>query len=184
MLREQDVARVPPQSALTVLNIYVLGLFSSGTEGFIKTISQHVQLRGTAPGEWLHGWLPIDEQHAVHFRKPPTPRRYDFLWMRDLMSNTRNADGFIILMDSTRPKFFGEFLSILYLTHGYHPGVPIVVGANMQDKRNAWSAHDIQLGLSISPDIPVLPCVASHRESVKNVLLWLLYRIYGIEQPQ
>lgn len=170
----------PANGRVEQINIVITGLNGSGMNTFIKTISHHVQLKGDGPNQWLHGWVPADENLVVHFRKPPSPPAYDFMWMRTLMKNTRAADGFIVMLDSTRPKYFGEFLSILYTIHGYHPNVPIVAAANKQDKRNAWHARDIQLGLSISEDIPVVPCMASNRESVKNVLLWLLYRVWGI----
>lgn len=162
------------------LNVVITGLHNAGMNTFIKTISQHVQLKGDPPNQWLYGWVPVDENLVIQFRKPPSPPTYDFIWMRTLMKSARQVDGFIVMLDSTRTKYFGEFLSILYTIRGYHPHVPLIAAANKQDMRNAWPARDIQLGLSISEDIPVLPCMATNRESVKNVLLWLLYRTWGI----
>jgi signal recognition particle receptor subunit beta len=49
-----------------------------------------------------------------------------------------------------------------------------VVAANKQDQPNAWSQDDLRLALDIPPEIPVVPCVATDKESVKRVLVALL----------
>jgi len=51
------------------------------------------------------------------------------------------------------------------------------VAANKQDKPNAWSPDELRLALRLPPQVKVMPCVASDRESVKHVLLELLYVI-------
>jgi hypothetical protein len=52
-----------------------------------------------------------------------------------------------------------------------------VVAANKQDMADAWSAEDLRIALKVRPEIKLLPCVAIDKESVKNVLLELLYSI-------
>jgi hypothetical protein len=52
-----------------------------------------------------------------------------------------------------------------------------VIAANKQDRPNAWSPEELRLALRQPPHIKVLPCTATDRESVKNVLLELLYVI-------
>ncbi|MGC8874161.1 MAG: GTP-binding protein, partial [Chloroflexia bacterium] len=52
-----------------------------------------------------------------------------------------------------------------------------VVVANKQDAENAWGAEELRLALRLPTDVQVLPCVALDRESVKNVLLELLYLV-------
>jgi hypothetical protein len=42
---------------------------------------------------------------------------------------------------------------------------------------DAWSAEDLRIALKVRPEIKLLPCVAIDKESVKNVLLELLYSI-------
>jgi signal recognition particle receptor subunit beta len=51
------------------------------------------------------------------------------------------------------------------------------VAANKQDKPNAWSPDELRLALRLPPQVKVLPCIASDRDSVKHVLLELLYVI-------
>lgn len=86
------------------------------------------------------------------------------------------ATGFVVMVDSSRPQTFGEFLSIVYTIRGFHADAPLVVAANRQDRPNAWSATDLQLGLGIR-DIAVMPCVAHDRNSVRDVVVELLHQI-------
>jgi signal recognition particle receptor subunit beta len=84
--------------------------------------------------------------------------------------------GFIVLIDSVRPETFREARRILDVFRGYAP-TPYVVAANKQDMRDAWDIEDLRIALRIPRHIKVLPCVATGKESVKNVLLELLYSI-------
>jgi hypothetical protein len=52
-----------------------------------------------------------------------------------------------------------------------------VIAANKQDRPNAWSPDELRLALRQQPHVKVIPCVATDRDAVKNVLLELLYVI-------
>jgi signal recognition particle receptor subunit beta len=52
-----------------------------------------------------------------------------------------------------------------------------VVAANKQDHEEAWSIEDLRIALRLAPEVKLIPCVATDREKVKNVLLELLYSI-------
>ncbi|MFN2290824.1 MAG: GTP-binding protein, partial [Anaerolineae bacterium] len=54
---------------------------------------------------------------------------------------------------------------------------PYVVAANKQDMEDAWSPDDLRIALRVRSDVKMLPCVATDKESVKRVLLELLYNI-------
>jgi hypothetical protein len=84
--------------------------------------------------------------------------------------------GFIVLVDSVRPETFREAKHILEVFRGY-ASTPYVVAANKQDLPDAWSPDDLRIALRIDREIKVLTCVARDKESVKNVLLELLYSI-------
>jgi hypothetical protein len=43
--------------------------------------------------------------------------------------------------------------------------------------KDAWTVEDLRIALKLDPAVKMLPCVASDRESVKKVLLELLYSI-------
>jgi signal recognition particle receptor subunit beta len=84
--------------------------------------------------------------------------------------------GFVIMVDSVRPETFREARRILNVFRTY-AGTPYVVAANKQDVEDAWSPEDLRIALKIQPEIQVLGCVAKDKESVKHVLLELLYSI-------
>jgi signal recognition particle receptor subunit beta len=80
------------------------------------------------------------------------------------------------MVDSTRPETFREARSILETFRAYAP-TPYVVAANKQDREDAWDVEDMRIALRLSPKVKVLPCTAVNKESVKAVLLELLYSI-------
>ena len=84
--------------------------------------------------------------------------------------------GFVVLVDSTKPETFREAKRILE-TFSSYADTPFVVAANKQDSEDAWEPEDLRIILRLDPAIKVLPCVAVNKESVKNVLLELLYSI-------
>jgi signal recognition particle receptor subunit beta len=51
------------------------------------------------------------------------------------------------------------------------------VAANKQDQEDAWTPEDLRIALKVDSTVKMLPCVARDKESVKNVLLELLYAI-------
>ncbi len=51
------------------------------------------------------------------------------------------------------------------------------MAANKQDLSDAWELEDMRIALRLDPKIKFLPCVATDKESVKTVLLELLYSI-------
>jgi len=84
--------------------------------------------------------------------------------------------GFIVMGDSTRPETFREARSILETFRAYAP-TPFVVAANKQDREDAWDLEDMGHALRLDKHTKLLPCVATEKDSVKTVLLELLYSI-------
>jgi len=52
-----------------------------------------------------------------------------------------------------------------------------VVAANKQDKKDAWDVDDMRHALRLDKKVKFLPCTATNRETVKAILLELLYSI-------
>lgn len=84
--------------------------------------------------------------------------------------------GFVVIIDSTRPETFREARKILETFRAYAP-TPYVVAANKQDCEDAWEVDDMRIALRLNPEIKLLECVAIKKQSVKDVLLELLYSI-------
>jgi signal recognition particle receptor subunit beta len=84
--------------------------------------------------------------------------------------------GFIVMVDSTRPETFREARRILETFRAYAP-TPYVVAANKQDCEDAWEIQDMRIALRLDPAVRLVNCVATDKESVKSVLLQLLFSI-------
>ncbi len=163
------------KQAAQVVKLIVTGLSQSGKTSFIETISQYTEWQDVPGNSWFFGRVRVDESLILHFLEPPIERQFDFMWLREVMSRI-HATGFVVMLDSSRPQHFGEFLSVVYTIRGFHENAPLVVAANKQDSRYAWSPQDIQLGLGIR-DVSVLPCRADDRDQVREIVLDLLYQV-------
>jgi hypothetical protein len=118
------------------------------------------------------GRITVDDDLVLYLFGTPGQRRFDFMW--EILSE--GMLGFIVLVDSVRPETFREAKHILEVFRGYAT-TPYVVAANKQDMPDAWTPEDLRIALKISKDVKVLSCIARDKESVKNVILELLYSI-------
>ncbi len=118
------------------------------------------------------GRITVDDDLVLYLFGTPGQRRFEFMW--EILSE--GMLGFVVVVDSTRPETFREARVILDTFRSYAP-TPYVVAANKQDMEDAWSPEDLRIALRIDPAVKVLPCVATDKESVKSVLLELLYSI-------
>jgi signal recognition particle receptor subunit beta len=118
------------------------------------------------------GRITVDDELVLYLFGTPGQRRFDFMW--EILSE--GMLGFIVLVDSTKPETFREAKRILETFESY-ASTPYVVAANKQDHEDAWDPSDMRIILQLSSMVKVLPCIAFDKESVKNVLLELLYSI-------
>ncbi len=118
------------------------------------------------------GRITVDDDLVLYLFGTPGQKRFDFMW--EILSE--GMLGFVVLVDSVRPETFREARRILDIFRSY-ANTPYVVAANKQDMDDAWSPEDLRIALKVRPDVKLLPCVAIEKESVKNVLLELLYSI-------
>ena len=84
--------------------------------------------------------------------------------------------GYVVLLDASRPDSLEESISILAAFRKM-ARVPFVVGLNRADGIDEAEEVRIRSALDIDPDVPVVPCDVIDRESVKSVLLALLYSV-------
>ncbi|NPV84993.1 MAG: ATP/GTP-binding protein [Anaerolineae bacterium] len=170
------------------VKIVVTGPFNAGKTEFIRSISEievvsterkistgeEMRLKETTTVAMDFGRISVDDDLVLYLFGTPGQKRFDFMW--EILSE--GMLGFIVLIDSTRPETYREARGILQTFKIYAP-TPYVLAANKQDCEDAWSVEDIRLALRLDPKIKLLPCVATNKESVKNVLLELLYEILG-----
>jgi signal recognition particle receptor subunit beta len=163
----------------------ITGPFNSGKTEFIQTVSEidvvaterrisseAEKIKDTTTVAMDFGRITVDEDLVLYLFGTPGQKRFDFMW--EILSE--GMLGFIVMVDSTRPETFREARSILETFRAYAP-TPYVVAANKQDLDDAWDIDDMRIALRLDPALKFLPCTATSKDSVKNVLLELLYSI-------
>jgi small GTP-binding protein len=170
---------------MQTVKMVVTGPFNAGKTEFIQSVSEievvsterkisseseRVKEQTTVAMDF--GRISIDENLILYLFGTPGQRRFDFMW--EILSE--GMLGFIVMVDSARPETFREARNILETFRAYAP-TPYVVAANKQDEPDAWDVKDMRITLRLSPEVKILPCIAKDKESVKKVLLELLYSI-------
>jgi uncharacterized protein len=171
---------------MQTVKMVVTGPFSAGKTQFIQSVSEidvvsterrisTVDERSVKQATTVamdFGRITVDEDLVLYLFGTPGQKRFDFMW--EILSE--GMLGFIVMVDSTRPETFREARSILETFRAYAP-TPYVVAANKQDKEDAWEMEDMRHALRLSGRTKLLPCVATDRDTVKDILLELLYGI-------
>jgi small GTP-binding protein len=170
---------------MQTVKMVVTGPFNAGKTEFIRSISEidvvsterkitdvtsRVKKETTVAMDF--GRISVDDDLVLYLFGTPGQKRFDFMW--EILSE--GMLGFVVLVDSVRPETFREARSILDVFHRY-ASTPYVVAANKQDLTDAWPPEDLRIALKIDSGVKLLPCVATDKESVKSVLLELLYSI-------
>jgi small GTP-binding protein len=170
---------------MQTVKMVVTGPFNSGKTEFIQSVSEinvvsterkisseAERVKETTTVAMDFGRITVDQDLVLYLFGTPGQKRFDFMW--EILSE--GMLGFIVMVDSTRPETFREARSILETFRAYAP-TPYVVAANKQDLPDAWEIDDIRLALRLGPKVKLLPCVATKKDTVKSVLLELLYSI-------
>jgi small GTP-binding protein len=170
---------------MQTVKMVITGPFNSGKTEFIQTVSEidvvaterrisseAEKIKDTTTVAMDFGRITVDEDLVLYLFGTPGQKRFDFMW--EILSE--GMLGFIVMVDSTRPETFREARSILETFRAYAP-TPYVVAANKQDLEDAWDIEDMRIALRLDPTLKFLPCTATSKDSVKNVLLELLYSI-------
>lgn len=170
---------------MQTVKIVVTGPFNAGKTAFIRSVSeievvstersisaQGERLKDTTTVAMDFGRISIDHDLVLYLFGTPGQRRFDFMW--EILAE--GMLGFVVLIDSSRPETFREARRILETFRSYAP-TPYVVAANKQDRQEAWGVSDLRIALRLDSSIKLVPCVATEKEAVKQVLLALLYSI-------
>jgi len=177
---------------MQTVKIVVAGPFNAGKTQFIRSVSEidvvstereitdGLRLvKGETTVAMDFGRITVDEGLVLHLFGTPGQKRFDFMW--EILSE--GMLGFVVLVDSACPETFREARMIAGRFHRYCP-TPYVIAANKQDHEDAWPPEDLRIALKAPPEAKVMSCVATDRESVKSVLLELLYSILDYTQEE
>lgn len=159
--------------------ILIAGPFRSGITTFLRQATEPI----TSPtGEVLNiglgfGRIAIDESLVLYFFETPEPRHHSSDWK----ILAEGALGVIVMADSRAKNTFHQAVSIL----DFFQKVTLttyVIAANFQDQPDALPIPALK---DVVPDdIPVIPCIATDKESVKRVVLALLEKVReATEEP-
>lgn len=172
---------------MQTVKMVITGPYASGKTEFIRSISEidvvsteagvsegtrEREIKGETTVAMDFGRITVDDDLVLYLFGTPGQRRFDFMW--EILAE--GMLGFVVMVDSTKPETFREAKSILETFRAYAP-TPYVVAANKQDIPDAWPAEDLRIALRIDDNVKLLPCIAKDKESVKTVLLELLYAI-------
>ncbi|HBY93452.1 MAG: ATP/GTP-binding protein [Ardenticatenaceae bacterium] len=170
---------------MQTVKMVVTGPFAAGKTQFIQTISEidvvaterrisdfTGVIKEATTVAMDFGRIRVDDDLVLYLFGTPGQKRFDFMW--EILSE--GMLGFVVIVDSCRSETFREAQQIIRIFKSY-ADTPFVIAANKQDLPDAWSAEDLKIVLGLEPDTKVLPCIARDRESVKRVLLELLYSV-------
>ena len=170
---------------MQTVKMVITGPFNAGKTEFISSVSeidvvstdrkissQVERIKDTTTVAMDFGRITVDNDLVLYLFGTPGQKRFDFMW--EILSE--GMLGFIVMVDSTRPETFREARSILETFRAYAP-TPYVVAANKQDCEDAWDLDDMRIALRLNHRMKLVNCVARDKESVKSVLLELLYSI-------
>jgi small GTP-binding protein len=169
----------------TAVKIVVTGPFSAGKTTLIRTISEitvlstekditdHTKSRKAETTVAMDfGRITIDRDLVLYLFGTPGQDRFDFMW--EILGE--GMLGYILLVDSSRPDSLEEAVGILAAFRKM-ARVPFVVALNRSAGIDQADEANVRSVLELGDEIPVVPCDATDRESVKAVLLALLYSV-------
>jgi hypothetical protein len=163
----------------------VTGPFAAGKTTLIRTISE-ITVLSTEKGitdstrsrksdttvAMDFGRIRIDRDLVLYLFGTPGQDRFDFMW--EILGE--GMLGYVLLVDASRPDSLEEAVGILEAFRSMAK-VPFVVALNRADGPDEAEEERVRTALGLENDTPVVPCDATDRESVKAVLLALLYAV-------
>jgi uncharacterized protein len=167
------------------VKVVVTGPFAAGKTTLIRTISEITVLsteRGVTDGTRKRkaettvamdfGRITIDRDLILYLFGTPGQDRFDFMW--EILGE--GMIGYLLLVDASRDESVAEAASILEAFRRM-ANVPYVVAVNRASEDDHGLIERVRDMLEIPTDVAILPCEATDKESVKNVLLALLYAV-------
>ncbi len=167
------------------VKVVVTGPFAAGKTTLIRTISEITVLsteRGVSDSTRKRkaettvamdfGRITIDRDLVLYLFGTPGQDRFDFMW--EILGE--GMIGYLLLVDASQEGSVDEAAGILEAFRRM-ARVPYVVAINRGRADDHAMVEAVRQRLEIPSDVAILPCDATDKESVKNVLLALLYAV-------
>jgi small GTP-binding protein len=160
-----------------VIKVVVTGPFNAGKTEFIRTVSdipivtteqritdEFKTVKDETTVAMDYGQVRLDSD-LFHLYGTPGQPRFDFMW--DIL--TKKMDAFVLLVDSSDRESLlqAKRLMRIFRRKGR---IPYMVVANKQDVENALSVESVSKALTLDEGTPIVPCNATEKASVRNVL--------------
>lgn len=169
----------------TAVKIVVTGPFAAGKTTLIRTISEITVLstetdvtdstrsrKAETTVAMDFGRITIDRDLVLYLFGTPGQDRFDFMW--EILGE--GMLGYILLVDSARGDSLEQAVGIAAAFRRM-TRVPYVVALNRTAGIEPADEQRVRRVLDLGDQVPVVPCDATDRESVKAVLLALLYSV-------
>lgn len=167
------------------VKVVVTGPFNAGKTTFIKSVSEITVLsteRQITPGSGEGGGettvamdfgrITVSDDVVLYLFGTPGQSRFSFMWE----TLSEGMLGFVLLVDAMEPSTFADAKEMIqFFTE--MSDVPFVVAANKVEPEDLDTLRNVRADLELSESVPLLPVDARSRDSVKAVLLGLLYEI-------
>jgi uncharacterized protein len=167
------------------VKVVITGPFAAGKTTLIRTISEITVLsteRGITDNTRSRknettvamdfGRITIDGELVLYLFGTPGQERFDFMW--EILGE--GMLGYVVLVDATRADSLAEARGILEAFRRM-ARVPFVVGLNRTNGVDPAGEALVREHLDLAATVPVVPCDATDKESVKALLLALLYSV-------
>lgn len=167
------------------VKVVVTGPFNAGKTTFIKSVSEITVLSterqvsdvsGEGGGETTvamdFGRITVSDDVVLYLFGTPGQERFSFMWE----TLSEGMLGFVLLVDADSSDSISDAASMIGFFRNMSD-VPFVVAANKVKEGDTSSLNGIRTRLGLDDAVPLLPCDAREKDSVKAVLLGLLYEI-------
>jgi len=167
------------------VKVVVTGPFNAGKTTFIKAVSEITVLSterqvsdvsGEGGGETTvamdFGRITVSDDVVLYLFGTPGQERFSFMWE----TLSEGMLGFVLLVDAKAPDTIEDARSMIeFFTE--MSDVPFVVAGNKVGADDTEMLRDLRAELGLGDKVPLLPVDARDKDSVKAVLLGLLYEI-------
>lgn len=167
------------------VKVVVTGPFNAGKTTFIKAVSEIAVLSterqvsdasNEGTGETTvamdFGRITVSDDVVLYLFGTPGQERFSFMWE----TLSEGMLGFVLLVDGDDEASFDEARSMISFFTGMSDA-PYVVAANKVSPTDVSALRRLRTAIALEDGVPLLSVDARDKDSVKAVLLGLLYRI-------
>ncbi len=167
------------------VKVVVTGPFNAGKTTFIKSVSEITVLSterqvsdvsNEGSGETTvamdFGRITVSDDVVLYLFGTPGQERFSFMWE----TLSEGMLGFVLLVDTTAEDSVADAKNMIAFFREMSD-VPFVIAANKVDADDLDALRKVRVDLEIDESVALLPVDARDKDSVKAVLLGLLYRI-------